>query len=847
MSDPVIRLNPALANPRASPHPIPIVEKGQIMYTRNPAPVTVTAALSLMALLSSPVVAQERYPGQHWEQLSSPEAVGWSSAKLERAREYSNSIGSAAVMIIYDGRILDQWGDTSRRFKTHSIRKSLLSALYGIHVHEGHIDLDATLEELGIDDKEPLSPTEKQATIRHLLQSRSGIYLPALFDAGMLDLPARGSHAPGTFYYYNGWDFNALGTIFEQLTQKKIFEEFKSRIADPLGMEDFRVEDGRYNFGSHDDFQYTRFFAYPFRISARDLARFGLMFLRQGRWRGEQIIPAEWIRETTTPYSELGERTRFGYAAWRTYLEGYELLDGSALAGDVYYTLGLSVHRLYVVPWLDLVVVHRANTDLPHDYPFQRMSSPGQSISRLFAMIIDAKITNVDAKISDLDAKITDAGESLIEAARDGERVEVRALLEGGAYVDARDPRGRTALHYAAGLGHMSVVRALLDASAPFDVQDARGETPLMWASLTAQSSVVHALLEAGADVNVSGTWYGETALMWAALSGDTAIARALLASGADVGASSTSGRTALMLAEALGHTHTARLLASSSARDAEPDAMLPPEAYLPPWIGRAARSGELRDLRGAQALLSRGATIPATGETALLWAAARGDTATVQRLLQAGAALEAKAKYGWTPLLLAAANGHVSILRSLLDAGADIHAAEQQIGQPALIWAAQMGHTGAIQVLLDAGAPIDARDRFGGTALTRAADGGRTASIEALIRAGANINAHEEDGDTPLLEAVWSGHIDAMRVLLNAGAEVNATDNNGRTPLMIASMYDRDVMVRELIAAGADINRRDNFGSTALDQARTFGLTEVVTLLEEARDALPEAEQRRE
>ena len=210
------------------------------MCTRNPAPVTVTAALALTTLLSFPIVAQEHYPGQHWEHLSSPEAVGWSSAKLERAQEYSDSIGSAAVMIIHDGRILDQWGDTSRRFEAHSMRKSLLSSLYGIHVHEGHIDLDATLEELGIDDKEPLTPTEKQATIRHLLQARSGIYLASLYGDDSFDGPARGSHAPGTFHFYNNWDFNALGTIFEQLTRKKIFEEFKSRIADPLGMEDFR-------------------------------------------------------------------------------------------------------------------------------------------------------------------------------------------------------------------------------------------------------------------------------------------------------------------------------------------------------------------------------------------------------------------------------------------------------------------------------------------------------------------------------------------------------------------------------------------------------------------------------
>ena len=787
------------------------------MHSRSTATVTVAAALALTAVLSSPVVAQEHYPGQQWERLSSPEAAGWSSAQLERARRYSNSIGSAAVMIIYDGRILAQWGDTSRRFRAHSMRKSLLTALYGVHVNEGHIDLDLTLEELGVDDMEPLTQAEKQATVRHLLQGRSGIYLPPLHNGGQLDAPARGSHAPGTYYYYNNWDFNALATIFEQLTQKKIFEEFKSRIADPLGMEDFRVEDGTYSFGGHSDHEYTRFFAYPFRISARDLARFGLMYLRQGRWRGEQIVPAEWIREATTPYSTINETRRYGYANWTIFLEGYRLPDGSRLAGDIYRTSGIGQHKLYLVPWMDLVVVHRVNSDLPGD----RVSGSDQR--RLLAMIIDAKIT--------------DLGEALRAAALAGDSAVVRGLLDGGADVNATDPVGRTALHRAAGRGHTSVVRALLDASTPPDLQDARGETALMLASLTAQSSVVHALLEAGADVNASGKWNGETALMWAALNGNTAIAQRLLASGADVGAPSTSGMTALMLAAALGHTRAARLLASSGARDAEPDAILPPEAYLPSRIAQAARSGVLRNVLGAQALLSRGATIPPTGETALLWAAARGNAATVQRLLRAGAALEAKAKYGWTPLLLAAANGHVRVLQSLIDAGANIHAAEEQIGQPALIWAAQMGHTGAIEVLLDAGAPVDARDRFGGTALTRAADAGITANINVLIRAGADINAHEEvDGDTPLIEAVRHGHIDAMRALLDASADVHATDDLGRTPLMFAAQFGREVMVKELLAAGADIDRRDRFGSTALDQARTLDRAEVVTLLERAR-----------
>ncbi len=59
--------------------------------------------------------------------------------------------------------------------------------------------------------------------------------------------PKRGSHAVNTFCYYNNWDFNALGTIFEKQTQTKIANEFMAKIASPLGMQDFRLQDFYYS------------------------------------------------------------------------------------------------------------------------------------------------------------------------------------------------------------------------------------------------------------------------------------------------------------------------------------------------------------------------------------------------------------------------------------------------------------------------------------------------------------------------------------------------------------------------------------------------------------------------
>lgn len=315
----------------------------------------------LLALFALPSLAAEgRYPGKRWERLRGPEKIGWSRAKLEAARAYAGTIPTAAVMLIVDGQVLEEWGETQTRFNVHSIRKSFLSALYGIHVGEGRIDLSATMADLGIDDNEPsLTPGEKQATVGDLLKARSGVYHPALYEtAGMRAArPPRGSHAPGTFWYYNNWDFNVLGTIFERRTKTNLFAEFKARLADPLGMQDFRLEDANYVTGADSVYP-----AYPFRMTARDMARFGLLFLREGLWRGRQIVPRSWVKEGTTSYSEARASGGYGYLWWITvngaHLPSVKLPEGS------YSARGARGHYILVIPAFDLLVVHRVNTDI---------------------------------------------------------------------------------------------------------------------------------------------------------------------------------------------------------------------------------------------------------------------------------------------------------------------------------------------------------------------------------------------------------------------------------------------------------------------------------------------------
>ena len=180
-----------------------------------------------------------------------PESVGWSAEKLNDAIALFDQSGYESVMALYDGKVFFSRGDLKRNFLCHSIRKPFLSALYGIHINKGNIDLEKTIEELSIDDIPPsLTIEEKQAKVKHLIKSRSGVYHPAAAEDNIMASlrPPRGSHSPDTYFYYNNWDFNAAGTIFEQETGTRIFEEFEREIAVPIGMQDFDPENCFYQY-----------------------------------------------------------------------------------------------------------------------------------------------------------------------------------------------------------------------------------------------------------------------------------------------------------------------------------------------------------------------------------------------------------------------------------------------------------------------------------------------------------------------------------------------------------------------------------------------------------------------
>lgn len=308
-----------------------------------------------------------------------PIEKGFSKKKLDSLGTFLDKAGSSSLMILVDGDVVYEWGNTNKRLLVHSIRKALLNSLYGIYIDNGTIDTTLSLGELKIDDIEPaLTDLEKTATIADLLKSRSGIYhdAAAVSEGMLINRPLRGSHKPNEAYYYNNWDFNTLGAILEKLTGKSIYDLFYEHIAQPLGMEysnhyieirdpqdDWTIPDvdGFYQYESNK----SQFPAFHLRLSARDLALYGQLYLNKGIWNGKQIIPKAWIENSTRPYSITNKEYGIGYGMlWNV------LIPTENRKTKSYFHTGVGVHMLGVYPGSNLVLVHRVNTE--EQYKFNK-------------------------------------------------------------------------------------------------------------------------------------------------------------------------------------------------------------------------------------------------------------------------------------------------------------------------------------------------------------------------------------------------------------------------------------------------------------------------------------------
>lgn len=317
-----------------------------------------------------PVDAAITFPDKTWEYLDKSEQFGWNSEKINKLNDFvRDSTNTTGLVIIQSGKILFEYGDTEELSYIASCRKSILSMLYGKYVEDGTIDLNKKLSDLKIDDIGGILPSEKQATINDLIKSKSGVYHQASNEGGNEFLfPVRGSKKPGTHYVYNNWDFNAAGFIFEQETGHSIYDAFEKDIAQHIGLEDWDIK----KQVKSGDTTKSKFLAYHFLFSTRDMARIGYLLLRNGQWKDQKVIPKNWISKMTTITTSLEEMKTVDprLKEWPFYKWGYGLMwrvwdspDQLPELNKAFTATGNAGQYITVIPSLDMVIALKTKID----------------------------------------------------------------------------------------------------------------------------------------------------------------------------------------------------------------------------------------------------------------------------------------------------------------------------------------------------------------------------------------------------------------------------------------------------------------------------------------------------
>jgi ankyrin repeat protein len=427
--------------------------------------------------------------------------------------------------------------------------------------------------------------------------------------------------------------------------------------------------------------------------------------------------------------------------------------------------------------------------------------------------------------VSSTDAAVAPA--SVAEAVRRADKTAIRAMLQKHADVNAPEPDGSTALHWAAYTDDTDTAELLIHAGANAKTTNRYGVTPLSLASANGNAKMIEALLKAGGDPNVAST-EGETPLMLAARSGVAPAVKVLLTHGADVNAKENwKGQTALMWAAAEGHVAAVQALLAAGA-DVQARSKGGLTAFL--FAVRESQVGAVRTLLASGAKVDD--TIVGNGP-----GRSRYDPA------DSGAAKAGAGIKGPSALLLAVSNAHFELASLLLDAGADPNFAPQ--GWTALhelSWVRKPG-VGSNSPTPPGSGTIDSTElikRFAahGANLNARASGRR----KEVLMTHLNLN-----GGTPFFFASRTCDIELMRLLVELGADPKLRNEDDTTPLMAAAgLGTRSTgedagtepecveAVKLTLELGNDINAVDDYGNTAMHGAATKQMPSVVKLLAE-------------
>jgi len=312
-------------------------------------------------------VEYQPLPGGQWP-VSSPAQQGLAPELVAKLYYNAADVDTIeALLVIKNGYLVAEKyfhnGGPEKKTRVQSVTKSFTSALVGIALEKGCLEnLDQKMLDFFPElNGQVADPRKRQITLRQMLQMRAGFpweeSSPELFEmlyhgfrpSLLVQVPLVTD--PGTHCEYSNLTSHLIGVVVARACGADLRSFAEQNLLGPLGVElgDW-IQDWEGNYNGHADMYF----------SARDMARFGLLYLREGEYGGEQLVPADWVRESFRTWSEDAWEYRVG-GNFKDIGYGYQWW--SVRAGEHHYNLawGHGGQQIAVVQDLDMVIVVKAD------------------------------------------------------------------------------------------------------------------------------------------------------------------------------------------------------------------------------------------------------------------------------------------------------------------------------------------------------------------------------------------------------------------------------------------------------------------------------------------------------
>ena len=294
--------------------------------------------------------AEQSWPTPQW-QTAKPEEVGLNPEKLAKVGELLKASGAKTGLVIRHGKIAGEWyfdgASADTKLLVYSTSKSFASTAAGLAIAGGKLGLDSKVGEF-LPDVKPAG--KRDVTVRQIISMDTGVHnnpqLPTMekrFSYALNEAPM--DHEPGKHWDYNNTGLALLGPVLKQATGKQVDEILADKVFSRIG-----IGESDWTWDKNEDL------SLPYsglHITARGLARFGLLFLRGGKWQDEQVVPAAWVKEAVGPSQTMNPE--YGYLWWNN-------STGKKFPGtptDSYAALGRFANNMLIVPSLDLIVIRQ--------------------------------------------------------------------------------------------------------------------------------------------------------------------------------------------------------------------------------------------------------------------------------------------------------------------------------------------------------------------------------------------------------------------------------------------------------------------------------------------------------